>query len=634
MPHRFIIALAALLAAFLPSPVGAEVARGGPGYTWRLFVNSHAAPLFYQATGIAVGSSGNLFIADSGNHRIEKFSPSGSLLASWGADRPGPYQFDGPRAVAVDADGNIYLADNGVIKLSFTGQVLSRRTGGVLSYPRGLAVDRSRNLYVLSLHPVPFSPLFDRITITKLARNGKVLGSFVYAYPQPVGDAALGAAIATTPNGNLLLSIMAQRHCHACDGTYYLLRTISPSGRTLAEVSETAGGGSMAVDGTGAVYLTESNAIEKLSPTGALITTFGGVGCGLGKLGADLRVASSPLGSLYVADSQLAAIRPDTIPAPFRDGVLHQFGFDGTPMALLGMCPSPGARTLFGQINDLAVTPGRLAYVADDITGRIDRIAPSGAMAGGFDATHPSTVTTDRQGNIYVPDLERDVLEQHAPDGRLLASTAGLAIEASAVARNGAVYALTVFGEVLVLPPVGHGARPLRRWWLNGYARGTSGLDPQGICLDGQGNVWVADIRHNNIQKYSPSGRLLLIWGRDGTGPSRFHNPNGLTVDGRGDLFVLDGGNDRVQEFDLRGRFLAMFGREGQAPGQFLSPWGIGADANGNIYVGDRGNDRIQELVRQANTERAAIIGAPSSPILGWANGLAQNVAEGVSHTE
>jgi sugar lactone lactonase YvrE len=598
MPRPLTIAIIALLAQAVPSPASARVAGGGAGYTWRFFVDTHPAPLFYQASGIAVGSSGNVFVADIGNHGVEKFSPSGLLLANWGTDLPGLLRFEGPRAVAVDADGNVYLADNGVVKLSFRGRFLARWTGDTLSYPRGLAVDRQRNVYVLALHPVRYAPTFDRITITRLAPTGKVLGRFVYSYPQPAGDAALDAAISTTPEGNLLLSIEGQRFCHSCNGTYYLLRTISPAGRTLAEVKENAGGESMAVDSAGNIYLTAPNAIAKLAPSGAPLATFGTKGCGVGQLGPDLRVAASPLGSLYVADSQIAAVRPDNIAAPFRDGVLHRFALDGTPQSLVGTCPAPEARTFFGQLNDLAVTSDGTVQVADGIESKVFRIAPSGTITGAFNAVHPSTVSTDSQGNIYVPNFQIDALEKHAPGGKLLARTQGFAIEASAVARNGNVFALTVFGEVLALPPVGRGNKPIRRWWLQGYRRGSGGLDPQGITLDGRGNVWVADIRHNNIQKYSPSGRLLLIWGRGGTGPNRFHNPTGLTVDGRGHLFVLDSGNDRVQEFDLAGRFLATFGREGQALGQFLGAFGIGADASGNIFVGDRGNDRIQELVR------------------------------------
>ncbi len=198
---------------------------------------------------------------------------------------------------------------------------------------------------------------------------------------------------------------------------------------------------------------------------------------------------------------------------------------------------------------------------------------------------------------MYVPNLEGGTLEKYGPAGELLAKSTVSPVEATAIAPNGIVYTLTAFGDVLVLPPVGDGNVPLRRWRMVGYAGDSGGLSPSGICLDGAGNVWVTDTRHSNIQKYSPSGRLLLIWGRGGSSRNRFQNPSGLTVDGRGHLFVLDSGNNRVQEYDLRGRFTATFGREGQAPGQLHAPFGIAADSSGAIDVGDRGNDRIQQLI-------------------------------------
>ncbi len=593
---RFVFTMAALVG--LAFPVGAD-ARGstiGPGYSWRIVTTNHSAPLFYASAGIAVGSSGNVFVADQGAHRIRKFSPQGSLLASWGTDSPGPLHFEGPQAIAVDPDGNIYVADAGVVKLSFTGQVLARWSGGVLGFPRGLAVDIARNVYVLSLHPIPHSSGFDRVTITKLSRSGKVLMTLVYTYSQLFG--ALGAAIAVAPNNSVVLSLKLQQHCHSCDGTYYLLRTISPSGHILSDVPVDTGGTSVSVArSTGDVYLTASNTIERLTPAGVLISTFGSGGCGAAELGSDLHVAVSPLGAVYVADSQIAALRPDAFPSPVRDGVLHQFAPDGTNPVLYGTCPSSGARTLFGQINDLAVGTGGRLYVADGITSSIVRIDPAGNIAGVFAATHPSAVATDRSGNLYVPDLQHGTIEKHAPNGQLLAKTVVSPVEATAISPSGRVYALTAFGDILILPPVGQGSVPLRRWRMVGYAGDAGGLSPSGICLDGAGNVWVTDTRHNNIQEYSPWGRLLLIWGRGGSGPNRFQNPSGLTIDGRGHLFVLDSGNNRVQEYDLHGHFRATFGREGQAPGQLHAPYGIAADSNGSIDIGDRGNDRIQQLI-------------------------------------
>lgn len=585
----------ALVVVAVPCSLTARAMTIRPAYTWRTVTVSPPAPLFYDAAGIASGSSGNLFVADRGDHRIEKFSPTGVPLASWGTDTPGPLRFDGPRAIAVDTDGNVYVADNGVVKLSATGQFLARWGGPGLAGAQGLAVDVARNVYVLSTRSIPHSSSFDRITITELSHTGIRLRTMVYGFDRPFG--ALGTAMTVAPNRNLLLSLALQRHCHDCNGTYYVLRIISPGGRILSDAPEDIGGNSVAVSKAGDVYLAASHKIERLTSSGALISAFGSAGCSPTELGADLRMVVSPVGAVYVADSQITALRPDGYPAAMRTGVLHQFTADGSDPDLHGSCPTAGARTHFGQINDVAVgTRGRI-YVADGVTSTIDRIGANGSISNLLVATHPSTVATDRQGNYYISNLPSDMIEQHAPDGRLLTTRSARLVESMAIAPNSNVYALTALGEVVELPPVGHGSVPLRRWRMVGYAGRQGGLDPRGICLDGAGNVWVTDTRHNNVQKFSSAGRLLLIWGRGGSGRNHFQNPSGVTVDGRGHLFVLDSGNNRVQEYDLRGHFIATYGREGQAPGELRSPQGISADQAGNIYVGDRGNDRIQQLL-------------------------------------
>lgn len=66
---------------------------------------------FYEPRGIAVDLQGNVFVADTRNHRIQKFAPNGTFLCKWGARGKKPGQFDFPYGVAVDGDDNVYVAD-------------------------------------------------------------------------------------------------------------------------------------------------------------------------------------------------------------------------------------------------------------------------------------------------------------------------------------------------------------------------------------------------------------------------------------------------------------------------------------------------------------------------------------------
>ena len=64
-----------------------------------------------QPSGVATDGSGNVYVADTGDHRIQKFDASGVFLATWGSHGTGNGQFDSPTGVATDGSGNVYVAD-------------------------------------------------------------------------------------------------------------------------------------------------------------------------------------------------------------------------------------------------------------------------------------------------------------------------------------------------------------------------------------------------------------------------------------------------------------------------------------------------------------------------------------------
>jgi len=129
-------------------------------------------PGLNHPNGIAVDCSGNLYIADTGNNTIRKIAPDGSLSTLAGvngtpgaADGQGATaRFNAPFGIAVDLDGNVYVADQGnstIRKITPDGMVSTiagiagnpGSTNGIgataqFSYPAGLAVDAAGNLYV------------------------------------------------------------------------------------------------------------------------------------------------------------------------------------------------------------------------------------------------------------------------------------------------------------------------------------------------------------------------------------------------------------------------------------------------------------------------------------------------------
>lgn len=118
-----------------------------------------------------------------------------------------------------------------------------------------------------------------------------------------------------------------------------------------------------------------------------------------------------------------------------------------------------------------------------------------------------------------------------------------------------------------------------------------------GLKIDHQGNVWVTDIGHHLVHKFTPEGKLLMTLGtrdKPGVGKDQFNKPADTLVDRDGNIYVADGyGNNRVVKFSRDGRYIKEWGKKGTGPGEFNLPHGI-LEHMGRIVVADRENDRVQ----------------------------------------
>ena len=95
----------------------------------------------------------------------------------------------------------------------------------------------------------------------------------------------------------------------------------------------------------------------------------------------------------------------------------------------------------------------------------------------------------------------------------------------------------------------------------------------------------------------SESYELVDEWGSNGSGDGQFLEPYGLAIDKDGNIFVSDAYiNNRIQKFTSEGVFITKWGNWGSENGEFISPWGIDTDSEGNVYVADMYNDRIQKF--------------------------------------
>ena len=123
-----------------------------------------------------------------------------------------------------------------------------------------------------------------------------------------------------------------------------------------------------------------------------------------------------------------------------------------------------------------------------------------------------------------------------------------------------------------------------------------------GVAVDGSGNIYVADQYNMRIQKFNSSGTYvstLGVTGVLGSDNSHFYYPNGVAVDSFNNLYVADMYNDRIQKFNSSGAYvstLGVSGGYGSDNSHFIWPTGVAVDSSGNLYVADMYNDRVQEF--------------------------------------
>lgn len=132
----------------------------------------------------------------------------------------------------------------------------------------------------------------------------------------------------------------------------------------------------------------------------------------------------------------------------------------------------------------------------------------------------------------------------------------------------------------------------------------------EGVCVDAQDRLYVADSCNHRIQVFTPDGKFLREFGKPGSKLGELSYPYDVAVDKAGNIFVCEFGNSRIQVFDTNCQPLEIIGGAGSEPGQFNNPWAIALDAQGNLYVADALNHRLQKLLRKESVVRGQGSGA------------------------
>jgi sugar lactone lactonase YvrE len=239
----------------------------------------------------------------------------------------------------------------------------------------------------------------------------------------------------------------------------------------------------------------------------------------------------------------------------------------------------------------------------------------------------PTGVAVDASGNVYVADFRNNLIREISPAGSVTTlagngqqgsingagtvatfnAPIGVAVDASGnvyVAENGNNLVREISPLGMVSTFAGSGTAGA----VNATGAAASFSNPQGIAVDVNGNVYVADYTNNLIREISPGGVVNTLAGNgnqgsaDSTGvKASFNEPTAVAVDAAFNVYVADFGNNLIRKISPAGAVttLAGSGVEGSANGTgtaatFNKPTGIAVDASGNVYVADWGNNLVR----------------------------------------
>ena len=672
----------------------------GNGLTGLVNANGTAAR-FSLPSDIVQDGSGNMYVADYGNNVIRKITPAGDVSIFAGNGTPGTAdglgtsaRFNTPTGIAIDASGNLYVADYGnhkIRKITSSGSVstlagngspaFANATVGVLAsfyYPQGIAVDTDGNVYVA-----------DKANqrIRKITSAG-VVSTFAGSGTEGTADGSGTAASFNSPSGICLDHL---GNLYVTDLGSHRIRKITPSGVVTTMAGSTAGTsdgtGTMvkfqspigiATDLQGNMYVCDYQSdrirsitgyrIDPALPTGLFFDPKTGT-----ISGTPTTPSAAKTYTVYAKNEMGETTTPITItissaPTVTTGAVSNLTATSATLNASVNANGSPttGLSFTYSQLADLSVgvtvstTPGSatgntVTAVLANISGLAAnttyyyRVSASNTV-GNSDGTILSFTTPPTAPNISYPGAASTVTLNvgalmspltvsntgGAPDPMQVSTLAGIGFSDS---RNGTgtgagfsyPQGLALDNSGIYLYVADYSNHKIRRIEIatgvvttlagsgsNGSADGIGSAAsfsfPGYIALDGSGNLYVSDLRNHKIRKVEiATGQVTTIAGSgtsgyaDGAAASaRFKFPRGLALDETGsNLFVADGDNFRIRKINLstgQVTTLAGSGSYGVADGtgtsaSFSVPWGLVHDLNGNLYVADYMKGRIRKVV-------------------------------------
>jgi uncharacterized protein (TIGR03437 family) len=521
-------------------------------------------------SSLAVDAAGNLYIADSGLNRVRVVGTDGAIRNFAGTGQTGSggdngpataAQMTSPSAIAFDPSGNLYIADTGnnIVRMVTPGGTISTFAG---NRGKGNGGDGG---------PATHASLN--------APAGVIADNSGDVYIADTGNAWIRKV---TPDGTINLY------------AGYDPSTSSPFGGQNPNIANQAtliSPTSMALDSSGNLYFVEYGAarVEVVTPNNT-IASFAGTGTGgsEGDLGlavsANLNVLGicmDPNNSLFIADGVSYRVRRVTA------GIIYPFAGSGNaPYTPRGVAVNQGLLYFAdntansNRIWAFSPTNGQITGVAG--TGQAGFSGDTGAATSAL-LRAPLGIAFDGSGNLFIADTGNNrVREVYASNGTI-----------NTIAGNGAA---STTGD-------------------GGLAVNATLNQPAAVAVDASGNIFIAERSGQVVREIATNGIINTVAGNGIAGPPSSETgvalqqslsiPQGLMFDAGGGLLIADSGNNRVRRWTKDGNIATVAGSNlggntgdgGPATSATMrGPSGVAVDSAGNLYIADTTNNTIRRV--------------------------------------
>lgn len=597
----------------------------------------------------ALDSAGNLYIADNKNHVVRKVDAKTGIVTTIAGTGIAGYSGDGgpatsaqlldPSAIIVDANGNLYIADASVgvvrkvaaatgIISTYAGSTTATSlgdngpaTGAQLSFPAGLALDSTGNLYI-----------GEYLRVRKVVANsGSIVTVAGTGNPGYTGDG--GPATNATLQGVRGIAIDGAGNLYIADRWNSVVRKVNFATGNITTVA-----------GKGAP-----------SYTGPFFAGDGGLATSA-QLDYPLGVAVDTAGNLYISDTGNNAIREVTA----ADGIIstvagappncsYTLSGDGGPALQASVCLPLGI-TLDGAgniyiaeygynrvrlVTALIAPPSKTTatpvfnvpagtYV-DPQTVTITDVTPGAAIYVTLDGSAPTTTSLGYHGPINV--------------------TGSVSIRAIAVAPGYLPSEAVTAPYVITTPPTAVISTVAGNGTYGGSGAGGAATSaelsyPEGVAVDSAGNLYIADIYNEVVWKVTAgTGTIDIAAGQIGAvgfyydsgdgglaTSAKLYYPSRVAVDSADNLYISDSGNREIRKVDAKTGIISAFaggpanqnrGDGGPATSAVLyDPQGMAFDTAGNLYIADESDGRVRMVSGSTGIISTVAGGATNGSIL------------------